>query len=207
MPEDPYAVLGLSGDASPQHVAEAYRALAQIYHPDRYADAPPRVKEEALRRMQAVNAAYDALRQRESASPPPAPPRAREPRQSPPPRQAAPPPPRQRQRADAMTAVLYVDGSPRYHHAAVAPLGLDVKADPVRTAAGAKHCGPLDEELSGWFASQSRNASMIDKLMYAAWDDEQRALYTATVGCSEVLLSSVRQFASPCPECRPGFAE
>lgn len=102
-----------------------------------------------------------------------------------------------------MTAVLYVDGSPDYHDASVAPLGLDLRAEPVRPATNALRCHTLDDELGRWFQGQTRNASMPDNLMYAAWDEAQRALYTATLGCSEVLLDSVEKFGSPCGECRP----
>lgn len=186
MAEDPYRVLGLAPTATQQQVSEAYRALAQIYHPDRYAEAPSRVKEEALRRMQAVNAAYAALRDPSARTRLPSPPTTR-----PEPRDAGP-----------MTAVLYVDGSPRYHDASVAPLGLDVTADPVAQSTHGSRCAVLDEELGEWFSRQTRNASMADKLMYAAWDETQRALYTATVGCSQVLLSSVEAFATACADCR-----
>lgn len=201
MAEDPYEVLGLSRGASPQQISEAYRALVQIYHPDRYAEAPPRVKDEALRRMQAVNAAFQALGK--PRSPSSAQRRSRtEKTQAPPPRRRSTPP-NDRSSTTALTAVLYVDGSPNYHDPTVAPLGLDLRADPVRSVPDAKQCQTLDEELSRWFQRQTRNASMANKLMYAEWDDEQRALYTATVGCSEVLLDSVEKFSSPCAECRP----
>jgi hypothetical protein len=207
MADDPYDVLGLDTGASPRQVLEAYRALVQIYHPDRYAEAPERVREEALRRMQAVNSAYDELGRPAPRTAPTAaastaprspagsapPPRREPPRPTAPPRQGRP----------RLDAVLYVDGSRHYHHPAVAPLGLDLHAAPVRPAAGAATCAVLDGELGRWWQNQSRNASMTDKLMYAAWGEEQRALYTATVGCSEVLLDSVETFASPCGECRP----
>lgn len=206
MADDPFDVLGLSRGATPQQISEAYRALVQIYHPDRYSEAPPRVRDEALRRMQAVNAAYDQLG-RPSVKPSPKPPTAAAAdRTSPPPRTSARATTSQRPRSTPLRAVLYVDGSRHYHDAAVAPLGLDLRAEPVRTAVGAAQCTTLDDELSRWFQGQSRNASMTDSLMYTAWDEEQRALYTATVGCSEVLLSTVTAFARPCPHCRPPTA-
>ena len=199
MSDDAYAVLGVPRDAPQQQIVDAYRALVQIYHPDRYADAPARVREEALRRMQAVNAAYDRLRRETPAaataggtSPPP--PTARRGRAN---------DQRRAPREDGLHAVLYVDGSRHYHDARVAPLGLDLRANPVSTAAAAPRCPALDEELGRWFATQSRNASMTDKLMFAAWDEQHRALYTASVGCSEVLASSMSGFATPCDDCRP----
>lgn len=196
MPDDPYSVLGVPPTATAQQLVEAYRALVQIYHPDRYAEAPDRVRAEAVRRMQAVNGAYDKLRQHAGgssapATPEPSPPRARRPTA-------------QRPRPTQMVSVLYVDGSRHFHDPAVAPLGLDLRAEPPRFLPGARQCDMLDGELGRWFQAQSRNASMTDKLMYAAWDEQQRALYTATVGCSEVLLSSVEPFASPCLRCGPG---
>jgi hypothetical protein len=53
---DPYAVLGLPEDATPEKVASAYRALAKRWHPDRGGGA------EAAWRMAEINGAYDLLR-------------------------------------------------------------------------------------------------------------------------------------------------
>jgi hypothetical protein len=53
---DPFAVLGVRRDASPQEVAAAYRRLAKRWHPDR---SPERG---AVGRMAEINAAYDLLR-------------------------------------------------------------------------------------------------------------------------------------------------
>lgn len=39
-------------------MSEAYRVLAQIFHPDRFVGSPERIKEEAQRRMQDLNEAY-----------------------------------------------------------------------------------------------------------------------------------------------------
>lgn len=59
---DPFEVLGLTPNASAEDAQEAYRSLAQIFHPDRYADSPPRVKEEAERRMKELTGAYSAVK-------------------------------------------------------------------------------------------------------------------------------------------------
>ena len=56
MSVDPFAVLGISPDASVEEVAAAYRALAKQWHPDRV-EGP-----QAARRMAEINAAYDLLR-------------------------------------------------------------------------------------------------------------------------------------------------
>lgn len=54
-----WEVLGVHPGASLEEIAEAYRVLAQIFHPDRFADSPEKIKEEAQRRMQDLNEAYD----------------------------------------------------------------------------------------------------------------------------------------------------
>ena len=59
---DPYDVLGVSKNASSSEIAEAYRTLAQIYHPDRYVGAPEDVRQEAERRMKELNEAYKAAK-------------------------------------------------------------------------------------------------------------------------------------------------
>ena len=53
---DPYAVLGLPPDSTPEKVAATYRELAKRWHPDRGGGA------EAERRMAEINGAYDLLR-------------------------------------------------------------------------------------------------------------------------------------------------
>lgn len=53
---DPYEVLGVSRDASDDEIKTAYRKLAKKYHPDLNPG-----DEEAARKMNEVNAAYDAI--------------------------------------------------------------------------------------------------------------------------------------------------
>ena len=68
MIDDPYKVLGVSPDASDEEVKRAYRRLAKKYHPDLNPG-----DQEAARKMQEVNAAYeqikdpDKFRQQQSA--------------------------------------------------------------------------------------------------------------------------------------------
>ena len=58
----PYEVLGISPKAKPAEITAAYRVLAQIFHPDRFAGAPAAVQKEAERRMGEVNDAYSFFR-------------------------------------------------------------------------------------------------------------------------------------------------
>ena len=60
-PADPYAVLGVDRDASPEEIRAAYRRLASEHHPDRFAGASPREQEDAAERMTALNAAWEIL--------------------------------------------------------------------------------------------------------------------------------------------------
>ncbi|MGQ0602082.1 MAG: J domain-containing protein [Anaerolineales bacterium] len=53
---DHYATLQVSPEAEPEVIEGAYRKLAQKYHPDKNRSR------EALQRMQAINAAYEVLR-------------------------------------------------------------------------------------------------------------------------------------------------
>lgn len=58
----PYEVLGIGPKAKPAEITAAYRILAQIFHPDRFAGAPAAVQKEAQRRMSEVNDAYAFFR-------------------------------------------------------------------------------------------------------------------------------------------------
>ena len=55
--KDPYSVLGVSPDASDEEIKTAYRRLAKQYHPDLNPG-----DEEAARRMNEVNAAYEQIK-------------------------------------------------------------------------------------------------------------------------------------------------
>jgi curved DNA-binding protein CbpA len=54
--DDPFALLGLTSDASSDELTAAYRAAAKEWHPDR------RPGEDASDQMARINAAYDAAR-------------------------------------------------------------------------------------------------------------------------------------------------
>lgn len=66
MIDDPYRVLGVSRDASDEEIKQAYRQLAKKYHPDLNPG-----DQEAARRMQEVNAAYEQIKNPEKAQPQP----------------------------------------------------------------------------------------------------------------------------------------
>ena len=57
MMEDPYKVLGVSPDASDEEIKRAYRRLAKKYHPDLNPG-----DQEAARKMQEVNQAYEQIK-------------------------------------------------------------------------------------------------------------------------------------------------
>lgn len=66
--QDPLAVqqalkvLGLESLTSPEKIAEAYRHLAQMYHPDKVAGLGPELRTLAEERMKEINAAYQLLK-------------------------------------------------------------------------------------------------------------------------------------------------
>ena len=62
--DDPYKVLGISPDASDEEIKRAYRKLAQKYHPDLNPG-----DQEAAKKMQQVNAAYEQIKNPEKAQP------------------------------------------------------------------------------------------------------------------------------------------
>lgn len=61
---DPYKVLGVSPDASDEEIKRAYRRLAKQYHPDLNPG-----DQEAARRMQEVNAAYEQIKNPQKQQP------------------------------------------------------------------------------------------------------------------------------------------
>lgn len=178
---DPYALLGIATTATAEEITAAYRTLAQIYHPDRYADAPERVRAEATARMQALNAAYAVARRGEAVG-------------------TTPPTPSRRPGASETAAPLrvrYVDGAKAYHRGDVSPLGMG-------SAAGdGTRCARLDDELGRWLEVQQRSAGVAAQKRYRTWDDRQRMRYAADVGCSTVPRERAAAFAMACPECRP----
>ena len=64
MIDDPYKVLGVSRDASDEEIKQAYRRLAKKYHPDLNPG-----DQEAAKKMQQINAAYEQIKNPEQARP------------------------------------------------------------------------------------------------------------------------------------------
>ena len=60
--DDPYAVLGLTSDASDEEVDRAYRRLIGQYHPDRVAGAAGELRRQAETRAREINRAYDRIK-------------------------------------------------------------------------------------------------------------------------------------------------
>jgi predicted Zn-dependent protease with MMP-like domain len=58
---DYYGILGLQPDVDAEEIHRAYRRLAKMWHPDRYATAPAELRARAERRMAAINRAYALL--------------------------------------------------------------------------------------------------------------------------------------------------
>lgn len=63
-----YEILGIVRGASPQEIKQAWRDLAQVWHPDRF-PGNPRLRKKAQETLKQVNEAYDVLRGARGAPP------------------------------------------------------------------------------------------------------------------------------------------
>lgn len=59
---NPYAVFGLTEEATDAEVDRAYRRLIGQYHPDRLEGAAPELRHQAEARARELNAAYDRIK-------------------------------------------------------------------------------------------------------------------------------------------------
>lgn len=60
--DNPYAALGLTGDASDAEVDQAYRRLISQYHPDKLSGAAPELRRQAETKAREINGAYDRIK-------------------------------------------------------------------------------------------------------------------------------------------------
>lgn len=61
--KDPYAVLGLSREASEREIKTAYRRLISQHHPDKLGDVPEELRRRAEERAREINIAYEKIRE------------------------------------------------------------------------------------------------------------------------------------------------
>lgn len=60
--DNPYAVFGLTEEASDAEIDQAYRRLISQYHPDRMAGAAEELRHQAEAKSREINAAYDRIK-------------------------------------------------------------------------------------------------------------------------------------------------
>jgi len=59
--KDPYAILGLTSEASEREIKRAYRKLISQHHPDKLGDVPEELKRRAEERAREINTAYEKI--------------------------------------------------------------------------------------------------------------------------------------------------
>ena len=60
--DNPYAVLGLTSDASDAEIDQAYRRMISQYHPDKLAGAASELRQQAEAKARDINGAYDRIK-------------------------------------------------------------------------------------------------------------------------------------------------
>ena len=113
-PHELYALLGVAPGASASELKAAYRDLAKVWHPDRFAH-DPRLQQKAQEKLKEINDAYERLASGTTTRRPGTPP----PRTSSPPRpsatqSAAPPPVDAQPRSSAPGTTTAADHPPRW---------------------------------------------------------------------------------------------
>ncbi len=66
--EGPYAVLGLTRQASWEQIRRAHRSLVSTLHPDRYVGADDVIRADAERRVRDVNEAFSEIRRQRAGT-------------------------------------------------------------------------------------------------------------------------------------------
>ena len=64
-----FRMLELERGASPEEVANAYRELSKVWHPDRFLKESPSLQEKAREKQREINQAYERLRTHQSEQP------------------------------------------------------------------------------------------------------------------------------------------
>lgn len=64
-----YKILGIKAGTSQSEVKQAYRKLAKLWHPDRFANDPA-LKQQAEEKLKAINEAYQYLKNYQPPAPP-----------------------------------------------------------------------------------------------------------------------------------------
>ena len=184
-------VLGVASNATRDEIRAAHRALAQIYHPDRFAEAPERVRLEAEMRMRRANQAADVLRSASSRNQQAGSQRTSSPRPGRPSGGAAP------QYGNANTRVKHIEGARYYHKRKIVPLG--VTGNDLRPVTGAERCSVMDADVERWANHRAAVASAWQRFRMEM--DPKRALFDV-INQPLARLGQVGK-ALPCPECRP----
>jgi DnaJ-class molecular chaperone len=60
--DNPYAILGLTSDATDTEIDQAYRRLISQYHPDKLSGAAQELRAHADTKAREINAAYDRIK-------------------------------------------------------------------------------------------------------------------------------------------------
>ncbi|MEQ1872177.1 MAG: J domain-containing protein [Ilumatobacteraceae bacterium] len=155
MSDDPFAVLGVSADASPAEIAVARRRLAQATHPDHGGDVGG---------MQALNLAYDEALRRQ---------RAEQSAILPPPAAHIQQRPRSSQRVQHDSPSFVIDAAPALAHEALFVVASSIGEVVTSAAPHIIEC-LLDEPIRCWCRLEvlAEGASSSISLIVERYDEE-----------------------------------